>query len=245
MPLVPRRRPRPRRFPTLRTAPLRVALAAASLAALSLGAAPNASASNDLGLVVDPVESVKGAITVSYRVETPFTPRLEETLLEGMPATIAYEVGVWKRRAFWFDKSVVALKREHKVAYVPWAKSFRVRSGTGVSSTTRSVASLDLLKAWLFEESRLAVVPAAALDSTASYYVSVRVTIRPVTEEDLGEVEDWLAGESPDPDQTTRGLPRSLLGFAAGLSGLGDRTALVKSERFVPARLAATSAPLP
>jgi len=222
----------------------RGALLWAALAALSFGAAPPAIA-DDLGLIVDPVESVKGEVSVSYRVETPFTPRLEETLLQGMPATIAYEVGVWKRRAFWFDKSIVAMKREHKVAFVPWAKSFRVRTGVGVNSSSKSVASLDSLKAWLFEERRLALVPAAALDSTGSYYVSVRVTIRPVTEEDLGELEDWLSGESPDPAQTTRGLPRTLLGIAAGLSGLGDRTALVKSARFVPARLAKAPALLP
>jgi len=220
-------------------------LSSLALAATSFIAAPVSIASNDLGLIVDPVESVKGAISVSYRVDTPFTPRLEETLLQGMPATVAYEVGVWKRRSFWFDKSIVALKREHKVAYVPWAKAFRVRSGTGVLASSRSVASLELLKRWLFEEHGLAVVPRSALDSTGTYYVSVRVTIRPVTEEDLGEVEDWLAGDTPDAEQTTGGLPRTLLGIAAGLSGLGDRTALVKSERFVPARLAGPRATLP
>ena len=220
-------------------------LAGLTLVATSVGAASPSIASNDLGLIVDPVESVKGEISVSYRVEAPFTPRLEETLLQGMPATVAYEVGVWKRRTFWFDKSIVALKREHKIAYVPWAKSFRVRSGTGVSAVSRSMVSLESLKSWLFEEHRLAVVPWAALDSTGTYYVSVRVTIRPVSDEDLGEVEEWLAGESPDADQETRGLPRTLLGIAAGLSGLGDRTALVKSERFQPARLAVARAPVP
>ena len=229
-----------------RLLPFRAAfLAGLAVAAASLGGASPSIAANDLGLIVDPVESVKGEITVSYRVETPFTPRLEETLLQGMPATVAYEVGVWKRRTFWFDKSIVALKREHKIAYVPWAKSFRVRSGTGVSAVSRSVVSLDSLKSWLFEEHRLAVVPRAALDSTGTYYVSVRVTIRPVTDEDLGEVEEWLAGESPDADQETRGLPRTLLGIAAGLSGLGDRTVLVKSERFQPVRLVVARAPAP
>jgi len=215
-----------------------------SLGAIALGLAPAAIAGNDVGLVVDPVEFVRGAISVSYRVESPFTPRLEETLEQGMPATIAYEVGVWKRRTFWFDKSIVALRREHKVAYVPWANSFRVRSGFGMGARTRSVVSLDSLKTWLFEERRLAVVPAAALDSTGTYYVTVRVTIRPVSEEDLGELEEWLAGDAPDPASTTRGLPRSLLGIAAGLSGLGERGALVKSARFVPSRLL-RPAPLP
>ena len=221
----------------MRFPPLRLAIALSVCTVAALGLAPRSSAANEVGLIVDPVEFVRGAVAISYRVESPFTPRLEETLQQGMPATIAYEVGVWKRRTFWFDKSVVALKREHKVAYIPWANTFRVRSGFGVSARSRSVVSLDSLKAWLFEERRLAVVPAAALDSAGTYYVSVRVTIRPVSEEDLGELEEWLAGDAPNPASTTRGLPRSFLGIAAGLSGLGERGALVKSERFRPSRL--------
>lgn len=228
----------------MRFSRLRATIAIFACAAIVIDLAPASVAANDLGLIVEPVESVRGAISVSYRVESPFTPRLEETLQQGMPATIAYEVGVWKRRTFWFDKSVVALKREHKVAYIPWAHAFRVRSGFGVSAHSRSVVSLDSLKTWLFEERRLAVVPAAALDSAGTYYVTVRVTIRPVSEEDLGELEEWLAGDAPDPASTTRGLPRSLLGIAAGLSGLGERSALVKSERFRPSRFA-RPAPLP
>lgn len=195
-------------------------------------------AGNDLGLSVDPVESVNGAITVSYRTENPWTPRLEETLLRGMPATVAFEVGVWKRRAFWFDKLVLAIKSEHKVVYDPWEKTFRVRS---ISSQrkARVVASLDSLETLLFSERRLPLVPAAALDRMGRYYVSVRVTIRPLSAEDLGEIEDWLSGEVKNPAGAPRGLPGYLLGIAVNVSGLGDRTALAKSETFVPSRLEA------
>ncbi len=196
-----------------------------------------ARADNDLGLAVDPVEVLAGAITVSYRVERPFTPRLEETLLQGMPATVTYEVGLWKRRAFWFDRLVVALKNEHKVVFDPWRKAFRLRSG-GMDARTRSVPSLDSLQTALFVVRRLPVCLLTALDPDASYYVTVRAMIRPVSEEDLGEIEDWLAGEVKDPEGTARGLPRYLFGITANLSGLGDRTAISKSDRFTPSGLA-------
>ena len=62
-----------------------------------------------------------------------------------MPATITFEVGLWKRKAFWFDKLVVALKNEHKVAFDPWRKAFRVRSG-GPDARTWTAASLDSLQ---------------------------------------------------------------------------------------------------
>ena len=196
-----------------------------------------ARADNDLGLAVDPVEVLAGAITVSYHVDRPFTPRLEETLLQGMPATVTFEVGLWKRRAFWFDRLVVALKNEHKVVFDPWRKAFRVRTG-GMDARTRSVPSLDSLQTALFVVRRLPVCLLTALDPDASYYVTVRAMIRPVSEEDLGEIEDWLAGEVKDPEGSARGLPRYLFGITANLSGLGDRTAVSKSDRFTPSGLA-------
>jgi hypothetical protein len=180
-------------------------------------------------LSVGPVEIEDGAVTVSYRAETPWTPRLEETLLRGMPATVAFEVGVWKRRTFWFDKLVLAIKSEHKVLYDPWERRFHVRSGP-VRRKARTVPSLDSLTTLLFSERRLPLVPTAALDPDARYYVSVRVTIRPLTAADLDEVEDWLSGEMKNPDRPERGLPGYLLGIAVNISGLGDRTALAKSE---------------
>jgi hypothetical protein len=202
---------------------------------LLAGAAP-ARADNDLGLAVDTVEVSSGSILVSYRVERPFTPRLEETLLQGMPATVTYEVGLWKRRAFWFDKLIVAMKNEHRVVYDPWRQVFRVRSGIGIEARTRSAPTLDSLEAALFEVRRLPVSPLTALEPEGSYYVTVRVLIRPVTEEDLGEIEDWLAGEVKSPEGAARGLPRYLFGITANLSGLGDRTAVARSARFTPAR---------
>jgi len=80
----------------------------------------------------------------------------------------------------------------------------------------------------------------ASLDSTATYYASVRVTIKPVAPEDLGEIEDWLSGDK-DSEQST-GLPDYLLGLAVSLSGLGERTEMEKGPKFVPARLSAAPA---
>jgi hypothetical protein len=219
---------------TLRAA-LFLLVAAAPLLAPRAG-----SGANDLGLAVDPVEAAAGAIAVSYHVDRPFTPRLEETLLLGMPATITYEVGLWKRRAFWFDKLVVALRSEHKVVFNSWRKSFRIRSGA-TDARTRSVSSLDSLRAALFAVRRLPISLVTALEPEGTYYVTVRVLIRPVTQEDLGEIEDWLAGEAKDPEGTSRGLPRYLFGITANLTGLGDRTALERSGRFTPARLLAAA----
>ncbi len=197
--------------------------------------APPATAS-DLGLSVGPIEKENGAITVSYRVENPLTPRLEETLLRGMPATVIYEVGVWKRRTFWFDKLVLAMKSEHRVVYSPWEKAFRLRSGS-LRGKPRAVPTLDSLKSLLFSERRLPMAAVGSLEPTTRYYVSVRVTIRPLSAEDLDEVEDWLVGEVKNPEHPERGMPGYLLGIAANLSGLGDRTALSKSETFRPSEL--------
>jgi hypothetical protein len=212
---------------------------AAALLVMILSPRPIA-AEEGMQLTVEPVETHSGAICVSYEVGQPFTPQLEETLQQGMPARVTFEVGLWKRRAFWFDKLVLAIHSEHKIVYDDWAKSFRIRSGSN-PPLSRVAVDLDSLRSLLFSASRIPIAEAAALDSTGTYYVSVRVTIRPVEVDDLGEIESWLAGESPNPDKNQRGIPHYLLGLAVSLSGLGERTAVEKSERFVPALLSSTT----
>lgn len=193
---------------------------------------------NDLGLSVGPVEQMAGVVRVTYRAETPWTPRLTETLLRGMPATVTYEVGLWKKRSFWFDKLVLAIKSETRVFHDPWDGTFRVHSGPA-REKTRTVPSIEALDALLFLERQVPLVVSDALDPDARYYVSVRLTIRPLTAEDLDEVEDWLSGEVKNPNQPERGVPGYLLGIAVNVSGLGDRTALARSESFRPSRLEA------
>ena len=200
---------------------------------LALVLCARVAAANDLGLSVGPVETVDSVVTVSYRAETPWTPRFTETLLRGMPATVTYEVGVWKRRTLWFDKLVLAMKSEHRVFYDPWDRTYRVHSGAATQKT-RTVPTFEELTTRLFSERQVPLVAAASLDPDARYYVSVRLTIRPLTAEDLDEVEDWLAGEVKNPEKPERGVPGYLLGIAVNISGLGDRTALAKSESFRP-----------
>jgi hypothetical protein len=80
----------------------------------------------------------------------------------------------------------------------------------------------------------LAHLDPASLDSTGTYYVTVRLTIRPLSPEDLGDIEEWLAGDVPE---GPRGIPRYLLDLTVNLSGLGERTAIAKGEPFKPGRL--------
>jgi hypothetical protein len=229
-------RPRAARAPGARAA------AAAALALALLLAPAAARAGNDLGLAVDAVETVGGAVCVSYHVAEPFTPKLRETLGKGMPAHVVYEVGVWRKRSFWFPKLVVAITSEHKVVYDDARGRYRVRSGTN-PPRSYEVPGLDSLQSRLFVRERLPLVPASDLDSSAGYYVSVRVLIRPLSPEDLSEVEDWLAGGAEPGLGGRRGIPDYLLGLAVSLSGLGDRTALVKSGKFRPAELAEAGGP--
>ncbi len=213
--------------------------AALVVALVALSAARPAAADNDLGLAVSPVEPVAGVLTVGYDSAHPLTPRLEETLLEGMPATVTCEVGLWKRRTFWFDKLVLALRSERKVVYDLWAKEFRIKI-EGIPAQSSTAPDLDSLRTALFSGRTIPVADPAMLDSTATYYVTVRLTIRPLSPEDLGDIEEWLAGESTGPEGP-RGIPRYLLDLTVSLSGLGERTAIAKGKPFVPARLSPAS----
>ena len=47
-------------------------------------------------------------------------------------------------------------------------------------------------------------------------------------------MRSWSKGEVKNPEGPERGVPGYLLGIAVNISGLGDRTALAKSEWFRP-----------
>jgi hypothetical protein len=218
---------------------VRAWVAACLVALVVVATTPRSVGADDLGLEVGPVEDIAGAICVSYRVESPFTPRLEETLERGMPATVSFEVGLWKRRVLWFDRLVLAIRSDHKIVYDDWKQAFRIRTGAN-PPRNRSATSFEALRDMLFTQTRLPLAASSSLDTTGTYYVSVRVTIKPVAPEDLGEIEDWLSGDK-DSEQST-GLPDYLLGLAVSLSGLGERTEMEKGPKFVPARLSAAPA---
>ncbi|MBI3539713.1 MAG: DUF4390 domain-containing protein [Candidatus Eisenbacteria bacterium] len=196
---------------------------ALALAALALAAARPALA---LDLVVSPAREKNGLVMVDVRLQDIFAPRIAESLSRGMPATVRMHAELWRRRSMWFDKMERSVDAEVRIRYDVWTDRYLLeREGADPiqSPSVDSVASV-LSRPWA-----LAVGRVGQLAPHARYYVAISTTLRPLTVEDLAEVEGWLSGEVADKRRAGFGLiteiPRSLFDAVRNVAGFGDQHA--------------------
>ena len=204
---------------------------AGAVAALALTAAAAAAFAVDLADVR--VTRVDAYVAVLLRTTHVLSPRIRDSLERGMPATVRLSVDVWKVRPGWFDQMVHTERAELRVARNAWSDEYQMRRDAGPLVT---LLDLDEVERELERPSRVRVMPLSGMDPGAHYYAIARVEVKPLTVEDIEEVERWLSGEAkrvgkPGPGSIAR-LPAYMIGVLANLSGLGDETATHRTGTF-------------
>jgi hypothetical protein len=179
------------------------------------------------------VTRVEDHVTVALRMSHVLSPRVRESLERGMPATVRLSVEVWRVRPGWFDHRAGSERAEVRIARNAWSDEFQMRRQAGPLLT---LLDLDETDRELSRPIRVRVLPLAQLVPGARYYAIARVEVKPLTVEDIEEVERWLSGEAkragkPGPGSIAR-LPAFMMGLLANLSGLGDETAVVRTGTF-------------
>ena len=203
------------------------ALLALGLALLVAGAA------RALRIEVLATREQGGYVWSDVRLAELFDPRVTESLSRGMPATLRLHTEMWRRRRGWFDRLDNSFDAEVRIRYDVWSRAYQLeRRGTPVFG----VASLDSVEAELSRPVALRVGRVGDLDPGARYYVVVTATLKPLSVEDVEEIEGWLSGEV----KTTGGkgfgviteLPRSLFDAVRNFVGFGDQKARAISDDF-------------
>lgn len=174
-----------------------------------------------------------GYVYVAATVRDPFSERVGESLQRGMPATLELKAELWRKRSGWFDRLESGFQAQVRIQFEAWNEQFRIEGPQGLVirvSTLDSVASA-LSRPWAIPVGRV-----GALVPTARYYIVVNAVLRPLSVEDVAEVEGWLSGEV----KTQRGagfgviteLPRSLFDAVRNFAGFGDKRTRTVSEQF-------------
>jgi len=175
-----------------------------------------------------------GYVWVDARLDDPFAPRVAQSLERGMPATLELHAELWRRRTGWFHHLQSSYDASIRMRYEVWNESFRLeRAG----DAPLIVASLDSLRAVLTRPLALPVGPLQGLQTSPRYYVVVSATIRPLTVEDIQEVEGWLGGEVEEQRHSgfwvITALPRSVFDAVRNFAGFGDQKARAISPDFM------------
>ncbi len=191
---------------------------------------------NLLALRLEQVEAGSGWAWVDFSLEHALEGKTWDDLRHGRPLTFLYTVELWRERAHWFDSLVSSRVVEIRLRYDPWQEIYAV---AGLGPDIRQVLTPEEAQAVVSSHLHLKAGELSRLGTEGRYYLVIRADIKTLTLHDLNEVEGWLRGEVKSDSEKEAGLsiPRSLLRMFLGVSGLGDRTALLRSEPFDLARL--------
>ena len=184
------------------------------------------------------VTRVENDATMSLRLAHVLSPRARDSMERGMPATVRLSVDIWRTRAGWFDQRMGGQTAEIRIARNAWSDEFQMRRQGGPLLT---LLDLEEVERELSRPMRVRVLPLSDLRPDGQFYAIARVEMKPLTVEDIQEVERWLSGEAkragkPGPGSIAS-LPAYIVGLLANLSGLGDESALVRTGSFARAEL--------
>jgi hypothetical protein len=205
------------------------------LAACLAGAGP----ARALDLRVTPPRLRDGRVVVEARPGEALSPRVAESLARGMPATLQLHAELWRDRRGWFDRLERSADAAVRIRYEVWTDTYLIER---VGAEPIVVGSVDSVAAVLERPWVLPIALLSQLTASSRYYVQLTATLRPLTVEDLQEVEGWLSGEVGNSKKSGFGvvteIPRSIFDAVRNVAGFGDQKARVMSEEFTLGDLA-------
>jgi hypothetical protein len=195
-------------------------------------APPGAPGGTRLTVRVERIAALGDSLAVDLAVEHLLDPATEAVLERGVPVTLVHEVEVWRERAAWFDRLEAARALVWKLQRDVWDEIYVVRDGDGREET---YPDLGEARAALERRSAVAIAPLGLLGDRDSYYLVVNSALKPLTVEDVDELEGWLSGELKSGRQRgfgLLGLPKALFGLVLNLTGIRDRNDTLRTASF-------------
>lgn len=173
-----------------------------------------------------------GYLNVGFHAEGMLDAQLTEQLESGFTCVLEYEIQLWQDRAMLFDQVAADKKIRLKITYDTWEQRFHIISPTQRRRTT----SIESVKEWALSYKNYPLFPVEKLKLNEKYAVTVRLLLKPISVENLNEIERALGGKRDvAPDQKERqgrksGEESRLIRFLISMVGLGDR--IYGSPRF-------------
>jgi len=174
-----------------------------------------------------------GYVWIDTQLDELFPDRVRESLGRGMPATLTIHAELWRSRSGWFDRMEDSHDATVRIRYEVWNHSYRIeRAG----ETALVLSTLDSVEIVLSQPAAVRVGRVGELKPQSYYYVVIFATLKPLSVEDIQEVEGWLSGEVQDKRSAGFGvvteLPRALFDAVRNFAGFGDQRARAVSDPF-------------
>jgi uncharacterized protein DUF4390 len=205
---------------------------AAVLAFGSLLTAPAAAQRPKVGLSVQlgPDTFPRGVRYAWVQLRSLFAdPDWANALDQSFPIRLTYRMEIWRSRDGWIDEFQRATEWSTVIQYEPLQDQYRVTELLLSGPVETRFQTRDELARWIGITREVDALPVGA----GSFYYDVKLRISALSDEDMEEIEQFLAGGQVTPSRPERSsIGRSFRRFLLRLAGLPGEELTVRTERF-------------
>jgi len=205
---------------------------AAVLALGSLLTAPAAAQRPKVGLSVQlgPDTFPRGVRYARVQVRSLFAdPDWADALDQSFPIRLTYRMEIWRSRDGWIDEFQRATEWSTVIQYEPLQDQYRVTELLLSGPVETRFQTRDELARWIGITREVDALPVGA----GSFYYDVKLRISALSDDDMEEIEQFLAGGQATPSRPERSsIGRSFRRFLLRLAGLPGEELTVRTERF-------------
>ena len=208
----------------------RVFVAVLALGSLFTSPVTAQSARVGLSVTLGPDTMPRGVRYAHVQVRSLFAdPDWADALDQSFPIRLTFRMEIWRSRDGWIDEFQRATEWSTVIQYEPLQDQYRVTELLLSGPVETRFQTRDELARWSGITREVDALPVGA----GSFYYDVKLRISALSDEDMEEIEQFLAGGQATPSRPERSsIGRSFRRFLLRLAGLPGEELTVRTERF-------------
>lgn len=167
-------------------------------------------------------------LTIDFYLKNAIDRDLIQTMKDGVPTLLSYQVDVWLDRDNWYDKLVKSVRYSYRMHYDNWDTVYCVTAIQGNRKEEITAGDIAELVHVVCNQLRMRACGLSELSPSRNYYVAITAEIQPLSAERVREIDNWLGGENAE--ESGGGM----LDFVIGVFSSGGKTTEIKGDSFRP-----------
>ena len=167
-------------------------------------------------------------LTIAFYLKNAIDRDLIQTMKDGVPTLLSYQVDVWLDRDNWYDKLVKSVHYSYRMHYDNWDTVYCVTSIYENRKEEMTAGDIAELVHVVCNQLRMRACALDELSPHRKYYVAITAEIQPLSAERVREIDNWLGGEGAEESGS------GMLDFVIGVFSSGSESTEIKGRSFRP-----------
>lgn len=190
----------------------------------------------DERVVVDSLATDSVMLKIDFHAENLINDEIQERLLSGFTTIFEYKIQLWKKKTFLFSQVITEKAIRLKLTFDKWDSRYLIQT----QDELRRTSSLKKVRELCLEVKKCDFYFLENLKKNSDYIITIRLLIKPISVENLAEIEKALRGENLSEDdvedlkytEDTPEVKNRFLKFLLAFTGLGDKVLISEDVVF-------------